>query len=43
MSRRPNPPNIIGVSVGSVNPTATLPERYTTYGREYLIGFNYRL
>jgi iron complex outermembrane receptor protein len=33
----------VGVAVGSVNPTATLPERYTTYGREYLIGFNYRL
>jgi iron complex outermembrane receptor protein len=33
----------VGVSVGSVNPTATLPERYTTYGREYLVGFSYRL
>ena len=33
----------VGVSVGSVNPNATLPERYTTYGREYLVGFNYRL
>ena len=33
----------VGVAAGSVNPTATLPERYTTYGREYLVGFNYRL
>jgi iron complex outermembrane receptor protein len=33
----------VGISVGSVNPTATLPERFTTYGREYLVGFNYRL
>lgn len=33
----------VGISVGSVNPLATLPERYTTYGREYLIGFNYKL
>ncbi|HEV7608082.1 MAG TPA: TonB-dependent receptor [Steroidobacteraceae bacterium] len=33
----------VGVSVGSVNPNATLPERFTTYGREYLVGFNYRL
>jgi len=33
----------VGVSVGSVNPTATLPERFTTYGREYLVGFSYRL
>jgi iron complex outermembrane receptor protein len=32
----------VGISVGSVNPTATLPERYTTYGREILAGFNYR-
>jgi iron complex outermembrane receptor protein len=33
----------VGVSVGSVNPEATLPERFTTYGREYLFGFSYRL
>ena len=33
----------VGIAVGSVNPTGTLPERYTTYGREYLFGFNYRL
>ncbi len=33
----------VGVAAGSVNPTATLPERFTTYGREYLVGFNYRL
>ena len=33
----------VGVSVGSVNPDATLPERFTTYGREYLVGFNYKL
>lgn len=32
----------VGVEVGSVNPDSTLPERYTTYGREYLFGFNYR-
>ncbi len=33
----------VGIAVGSVNPTGTLPERYTTYGREYLFGFNWRL
>jgi iron complex outermembrane receptor protein len=33
----------VGISVGSVNPTGTLPERFTTYGREYLVGFNYKL
>lgn len=33
----------VGVSVGSVNPNATMPERFTTYGREYLFGFSYRL
>ena len=33
----------VGIAAGSVDPTGTLPERYTTYGREYLFGFNYRL
>jgi len=33
----------VGISVGSVDPTSTLPERFTTYGREYLVGFNYKL
>jgi iron complex outermembrane receptor protein len=33
----------VGIAAGSVNPTGTLPERFTTYGREYLVGFNYRL
>jgi iron complex outermembrane receptor protein len=33
----------VGIAAGSVNPTGTLPERYTTYGREYLFGFNWRL
>lgn len=33
----------VGIDAGSVNPNATMPERYTTYGREYLVGFNYRL
>lgn len=33
----------VGIAAGSVNPTGTLPERFTTYGREYLAGFNYRL
>jgi iron complex outermembrane receptor protein len=33
----------VGIDAGSVNPNAAMPERYTTYGREYLVGFNYRL
>ena len=33
----------VGIAAGRVDPTGTLPERYTTYGREYLFGFNYRL
>jgi len=33
----------VGIDAGSVNANATMPERYTTYGREYLVGFNYRL
>ncbi|MDR7332885.1 TonB-dependent receptor [Roseateles asaccharophilus] len=32
----------VGISSGSVNPDATLPERYTTYGRQFLVGANYR-
>ena len=33
----------VGVTVGGANPTALLPERYTTFGREYLLGVNYKL
>lgn len=32
----------VGVSTGSVDPTATLPERYTSYGRQFLIGGSYK-
>jgi iron complex outermembrane receptor protein len=32
-----------GIDSGSVTPGATLPERYTTYGRQYLFGLNYKL
>lgn len=32
----------VGVSTGSVDPTATLPERYTSYGRQVLIGGSYK-
>jgi hypothetical protein len=28
--------------MSSVDPTSTLPQRYTTYRREYLVGFNYK-
>jgi len=33
----------VGISVGGANPSALLPERYTTYGREYLLGVTYEL
>ena len=33
----------VGVTVGGANPTALLPERYTTFGREYLLGATYKL
>lgn len=32
----------VGVSTGSVDPNATLPERYTSYGRQFLIGGSYK-
>lgn len=32
----------VGVSTGSADPTATLPERYTSYGRQFLIGGSYK-
>lgn len=32
----------VGVATGSVNPNTTLPERYNTYGRQYLLGLTYR-
>jgi iron complex outermembrane recepter protein len=32
----------VGISAGSVDRNATLPERYTTYGRQLLLGANYR-
>lgn len=31
----------VGIATGSVDPKATLPERYTTYGRQYLLGLTY--
>ncbi len=33
----------VGISAGGANPTALMPERYTTYGREYLLGATYKL
>ncbi|MGH8253289.1 MAG: TonB-dependent receptor [Steroidobacteraceae bacterium] len=33
----------VGISVGGANPTALMPERYTTFGREYLLGATYKL
>lgn len=32
----------VGISTGSVDPNATLPERYTTYGRQFLLGGTYK-
>ncbi len=32
----------VGVSVGSSDPSATLPEKYETYGRVYLLGATYK-
>ncbi|MGQ3052823.1 MAG: TonB-dependent receptor [Roseateles sp.] len=32
----------VGVSTGSADPTATLPERYTSYGRQLLVGGSYK-
>lgn len=32
-----------GIDTGSATPDATLPERYTTYGRQILLGLNYKL
>ncbi|KQW45619.1 MULTISPECIES: TonB-dependent receptor [unclassified Roseateles] len=32
----------VGISTGSVDPTATLPERYTSYGRQLLVGGSYK-
>jgi iron complex outermembrane receptor protein len=32
----------VGISTGSSDPNATLPERYTTYGRQYLVGGSYK-
>lgn len=32
----------VGISTGSKDPTATLPERYTTYGRQFLVGGSYK-
>jgi iron complex outermembrane recepter protein len=33
----------VGISVGGANPLALMPERYTTFGREYLLGATYKL
>ncbi|WP_293502259.1 TonB-dependent receptor [Roseateles sp.] len=32
----------VGISTGSKDPNATLPERYTTYGRQFLLGGSYK-
>ncbi len=32
----------VGISTGSTDPLATLPERYTTYGRQFLLGGTYK-
>lgn len=32
----------VGISTGSTDPNATLPERYTTYGRQVLLGGTYK-
>jgi len=32
----------VGISSGASDPTATLPERYTTYGRQFLLGGSYK-
>lgn len=32
-----------GIDAGSATPGSTLPERYTTYGRQILFGLNYKL
>lgn len=32
----------VGIASGSPDPNTTLPERYTTYGREFLLGVNYK-
>jgi len=32
----------VGITVGGDNPTALLPERYNTYGRQFLLGVSYK-
>ncbi|HEY1130420.1 MAG TPA: TonB-dependent receptor [Roseateles sp.] len=32
----------VGISTGSQDPNATLPERYTTFGRQFLLGGTYK-
>jgi len=32
----------VGISTGAADPDTTLPERYTTYGRQYLLGATYK-
>ncbi|MFG6414221.1 TonB-dependent receptor [Roseateles sp. DC23W] len=32
----------VGISTGASDPNATLPERYTSYGRQYLLGGSYK-
>jgi iron complex outermembrane receptor protein len=32
----------VGISTGASDPNATLPERYTSYGRQYLLGGTYK-
>ncbi|MBW8845861.1 MAG: TonB-dependent receptor [Burkholderiales bacterium] len=32
----------VGISTGAKDPTSTLPERYTSYGRQFLLGGSYK-
>ena len=32
----------VGISTGASDPNATLPERYTSYGRQVLLGGSYK-
>lgn len=33
----------VGITVGGDDPSALMPERYNTYGRQYLLGLTYKL
>jgi len=32
----------VGISTGAKDPNSTLPERYTSYGRQFLLGGTYK-